>query len=209
MVAVMAAGAHAAEVDVPQGSRCAAKVDGAAFRQAMRQLAGGVCVITVGGDDGAGGATPGAQRTGLTATSVVSLSVDPAELVVSINQASSAWPMLLAARRFGVNVLTAAQAVVAQRFSGASGLRGAQRFADAPWQRTDDGVLLLADALVGFACTLERTWLHRSHALVVGRVNTITGAVQAPPHHAPAGPLLYWQGDYAGLAAVSAVAGSG
>lgn len=203
MVAVMDAGAHAVVADMPHGTSCADKVDAAAFRQAMRQLAGGVCVITAGSDDGAGGHAYAPQRTGLTATSVVSLSVDPAELVVSINQASSAWPVLLAARRFGVNVLTAAQAAVAQRFSGAGGLRGAQRFADAPWQRTDDGVWLLAGALAGFACTLERTWLHRSHALVVGRVIAITGAVQAPTHPDPAGPLLYWQGDYARLADVS------
>jgi flavin reductase (DIM6/NTAB) family NADH-FMN oxidoreductase RutF len=190
--------------DVPHGTSSAAKVEGAAFRQAMRQLAGGVCVITVSSDDGVGGHAHAPQRTGLTATSVVSLSVDPAELVVSINQASSAWPVLLEARRFGVNVLTAAQAVVAKRFSGAGGLSGAQRFADAPWQRTEDGVWLLAGALAGFACTLEHTWLHRSHALVVGRVNAITGAALAPKHRDPVGPLLYWQGDYARLADVSA-----
>lgn len=192
---------------VAQGASCGPQVDGAVFRQAMRQLAGGVCVITVGGDEGAGGDADAPQRTGLTATSVVSLSVDPAELLVSINQGSSTWPVLLAARRFGVNVLTAGQAAVAQRFSGIGGLFGAQRFADAAWQRTEDGVWLLAGALAGFSCTLERIWLHRSHALVVGRVSSITGVAQAsaptPGHRDSAGPLMYWQGDYARLADVS------
>ncbi len=198
MLALVAAGAHAAAAPMPQDDSCGPQVDGTVFRQAMRQLAGAVCVITVSGDAFA------QQRTGLTATSVVSLSVDPAELLVSINQASSTWPMVRTVRRFGVNVLSAGQADVAQRFSGAGGLSGAQRFADAPWQRTDDGVWLLAGALAGFACTLERSWLHRSHALVVGRVMTITGAAQAPApvpgHQTPPKPLLYWQGDYARLA---------
>ncbi len=188
---------------VAQSAFCSPKVDGAVFRQAMRQLAGGVCVITVGCEEAEQGDTCAPQRTGLTATSVVSLSVDPAELLVSINQSSSTWPMLLEARRFGVNVLTAGQAAVAQRFSGVGGLSGAQRFAGARWHRTDDGVWLLAGALAGFACTLERTWLHRSHALVVGRVSTITGSVRAPEattaQRDPARPLLYWQGDYARL----------
>ena len=76
---------------------CAPQVDGAVFRQAMRQLAGGVCVITVGGDEAEQGDIGASQRTGLTATSVVSLSVDPAELLVSINQGSSAWPGCTAA----------------------------------------------------------------------------------------------------------------
>jgi flavin reductase (DIM6/NTAB) family NADH-FMN oxidoreductase RutF len=144
--------------------------DARAFRQAMRCLAGGVCVITAcDGQDGG----DGLGRTGLTATSVVSLSVDPAELVVSVNQNSSTWPVLLAARRFGVNVLTTDQVDVAQQFAGVGGLRGSQRFAGARWQRTDDGVWLLADALAAFACTVEQMWVHRSHALVVGRVDVI------------------------------------
>ena len=62
------------------------------FRTAMRQLAGGVSVIT---------AAHGDERTGLTATSVVSISMDPAELLISVNQNSSSWPVIEKSGKFG------------------------------------------------------------------------------------------------------------
>src|ERR1700704_3488947 len=63
------------------------------FRSAMRHLAGGVSVITVGsGKDG----------TGMTVALVSSLSVDPPTLIVSINRGSSSWPLLARYGFFGV-----------------------------------------------------------------------------------------------------------
>ncbi len=53
------------------------------FRRAMRQLAGGVSIVTTGTKP---------HRTGFTATSVISLSVAPARLVVSVNRATSRSP---------------------------------------------------------------------------------------------------------------------
>ena len=50
------------------------------FRSAMRHLAGGVSVITVG---------RGKDITGMMVTSVSSLSVEPPALIVSINRESS------------------------------------------------------------------------------------------------------------------------
>lgn len=173
--------------------------DARAFRQAMRCLAGGVCVITA--SDGHEGGD-GLGRTGLTATSVMSLSVDPAELVVSVNQNSSTWPVLLAARRFGVNVLAADQVDVAQRFAGIDGLRGPQRYAGARWERTGEGVWLLTDALTAFACTVAQMWVHHSHALVVGRVDAITTA-RSTSGEATDRPLLYWHGAYGALTSAS------
>jgi Flavin reductase like domain len=55
------------------------------FRSAMRHLTGGVSVITAGRRE---------DFTGMTVTSVLSLSVDPPTLLVSINRGSSSWPLL-------------------------------------------------------------------------------------------------------------------
>ena len=54
------------------------------FRDAMRQLAGGVSIITVG---------RGKDITGMTVTSVSSLSVEPPTLIVSVNRQASSWPL--------------------------------------------------------------------------------------------------------------------
>jgi flavin reductase (DIM6/NTAB) family NADH-FMN oxidoreductase RutF len=79
------------------------------FRGAMRHLTGGVSVITAGRDD---------DIAGMTVTSVSSLSVDPPTLIVSINRGASSWPLLKRHGFFGVNILTADQLDVAERFSG-------------------------------------------------------------------------------------------
>ena len=67
-----------------------AAADGESFRAAMRQLAGGVCLITHG---------VGAERAGQTGTSVTSLSADPPSLIVCVSRGSSSYPGLAPHRR--------------------------------------------------------------------------------------------------------------
>ena len=80
----------------------------------MRHLAGGVSVITVG---------RGTDITGMIKTRPrLSLrSVDPPTLIVSINRESSSWPLLKRHGFFGVNILTADQLDIAERFNGQDG----------------------------------------------------------------------------------------
>lgn len=153
------------------------------FRGAMRQLAGGVSVITVGrGDD----------ISGMTVTSVASLALDPPSLVVSVNRASSSWPLLKRHGFFGVNILRADQLPVAERFDGRNGLKGADRFAGAKWIQLTSGVPLLSGALAAIDCEVEDVVERHSHALVIGRVLDLElGPVGAA--------LAYWQGDYVAL----------
>src|SRR6202158_1603850 len=116
------------------------------FRSAMRHLAGGVSVITVGRAQ---------DITGMTVTSVASLSVDPPTLIVSINRESSSWPLLGRYGCFGVNILTADQVDVAERFAGKGGLKGADRFTGAQWTTRVSGVPLLVGALSAIDCGAE------------------------------------------------------
>jgi flavin reductase (DIM6/NTAB) family NADH-FMN oxidoreductase RutF len=153
------------------------------FRAAMRQLTGGVSVITTGrGDD----------VSGMTVTSVASLSVDPASLIVSINRQSSSWPVLLRHRAFGVNVLSAEQQEVAERFAGRDGLKGRDRFAGAQWATLVSGVPLLVDALAAIDCEVEEIIERHSHGIVIGRVlqTRVSRNTSA---------LTYWQGRYVAI----------
>src|SRR5882757_6182424 len=108
------------------------------FRGAMRHLAGGVSVITAG---------RAKEITGMTVTSVSSLSVEPATLIVSINRESSSWPLLKRYGFFGVNILTADQLDIAERFTGKNSVKGVDRFQGAEWITRASGVPLLAGAL--------------------------------------------------------------
>jgi flavin reductase (DIM6/NTAB) family NADH-FMN oxidoreductase RutF len=150
------------------------------FRSAMRHLVGGVSVITVG---------RGSETSGMTVTSVSSLSVEPASLIVSVNRSASSWPILQRERVFGVNMLAADQLEVAERFAGKGGVKGAERFAGAEWRKRATGVPLLVGALAAFDCEVEDIIERHSHGIVIGRVLH----VDAGP---PAAALAYWQGDY-------------
>src|SRR5258708_11400012 len=150
------------------------------FRSAMRHLAGGVSVITVG---------RGNDITGMTVTSVSSLSVDPPTLIVSINRESSSWPLLKHHGFFGVNILNADQLDVAERFAGKDGVKGADRFAGAQWFTRISGVPLLADALAAIDCEVEDIVERHSHAIVIGRVKDMQLSSRTAA-------LAYWQGQY-------------
>jgi flavin reductase (DIM6/NTAB) family NADH-FMN oxidoreductase RutF len=153
------------------------------FRSAMRHLAGGVSVITVG---------RGADITGMTVTSVSSLSVEPPTLIVSINRESSCWPLLKRHGCFGVNILAADQLDIAERFSGKDGLKGADRFAGAQWTTRVSGVPLLVGALSAIDCEAEDIIERHSHAVVIGRVLDIQTAGRTAA-------LAYWQGRYVAI----------
>jgi flavin reductase (DIM6/NTAB) family NADH-FMN oxidoreductase RutF len=150
------------------------------FRQAMRDLAGGVAVITAG---------QGAGRTGMTATSVTSLSMDPPSVLVCVNRSSSTWRALSAEGRFAVNLLSALQRPVADRFSGRDGVKGAERYAAASWTTLTTGAPVLADALAALDCEVEEALERHSHAIVIGKVVTV--------HLGEAtDALAYWRGGY-------------
>jgi flavin reductase (DIM6/NTAB) family NADH-FMN oxidoreductase RutF len=153
------------------------------FRRAMRHLAGGVSVITVG---------RAKDITGMTVTSVSSLSVDPPTLIVSVNRESSSWRMLKRHGVFGVNILTADQADIAERFTSKSGLHGADRFAGAEWFTRGSGVPLLVGALAAIDCEVEDIVERHSHAVVIGRV--LDAQVSART-----AALAYWQGQYVAI----------
>ena len=153
------------------------------FRDAMRHLAGGVSVITVG---------RGKDITGMTVTSVSSLSVDPPSLIVSINRAASSWPLLKRLGFFGANILTADQLDVAERFAGKGGLAGAERFAGAQWTTGASGVPLLVGALAAIDCEVEDVVERHSHAIVIGRVRDVRLSSRTAA-------LAYWQGQYVAI----------
>ncbi|UFZ03688.1 flavin reductase family protein [Bradyrhizobium ontarionense] len=150
------------------------------FRSAMRQLVGGVSVITVGRGD---------EMTGMTVSSLSSLSVDPPSVIVSLNRNASSWPILQRELVFGASLLAADQLDVAERFAGKGGLRGAERFAGADWRRHVTGVPLLVGALATLDCEVEEIIERHSHGIVIGRVLNVEVSPQAAA-------LAYWHGSY-------------
>lgn len=165
---------------VPRDLMSEIPLSSADFRSAMRHLTAGVSIITAG---------RGRDITGMTVTSVTSLSVEPPTLLVSINRDASSFPLIRRYGAFGVNILNADQLDVAERFAGRGGLKGADRFAGGQWVTGVSGVPLLVGALAAFDCEVEEIVERHSHGIVIGRVRDIKNATRSAA-------LAYWQGRY-------------
>jgi len=157
-----------------------ADADEKTFREAMRQLASGVCVVTL---------CAGERRTGLTATSVSSLSAEPPTLLVCVNRASSSYAALAFSGVFAVNVLAADQREIAERFAAGSCLKAAERYQGGSWRALPSGVSCLADSIAVFDCEVDERIERHSHAIVIGRVRRVLLG-------AASGALIYWRGAY-------------
>jgi flavin reductase (DIM6/NTAB) family NADH-FMN oxidoreductase RutF len=150
------------------------------FRDAMRQLARSVSIVTFGASG---------DRAGFTATSVTPLSSDPPSLIVCIPLGS---PGLSAVRRsfaFGVSLLAADQQEYAERFAGLSGFQSSERDQGGPWRPLPSGVLCLGNSIAAFDCEIEDGIERHTHDILIGRVRRVfmgTGS----------GALIYWRGGY-------------
>jgi flavin reductase (DIM6/NTAB) family NADH-FMN oxidoreductase RutF len=158
----------------------AGEIDPGLFRDAMRELAGGVAVVTVG---------KGADITGFTATSVTSLSATPPRVLACVSLSSASWTALQKHPHFGVNVLRDADRPLADRFAGRHGLEGADRYGAGNWKPIVTGTPMLETALAVLDCDLDEVLPRYDHAIIIGRVR----AARVQPG---AFPLVYWMGDY-------------
>lgn len=160
-------------------SRIADSVEAPTLKDAMRLVAGGVCVVTAG---------DGEERTGLTVTSAASLSIDPPTMIICVNRNVSALPVIVRRRHFCVNVLSADHEPVADRFAGRGGLKGAARYGDAEWRPQATGALALQGAIATIDCEVEEMIERHSHVIVIGAARAVkTG---------PGEPLVYSRGRY-------------
>lgn len=152
-------------------------VTAADFKKVFRNYPAGVAVIT---------ADPGDGPVGLTATSVISVSVDPPLVAFSLTASSSATPALRRASTVVIHLLGAGQIDLARTFATS----GIDRFADrSTWHRLPTGEPYLPRAA---------TWLRGRivNQMVAG--GSVVMAVQALQTHAfvPDGvddepPLVY------------------
>ena len=174
--------ASVVEHSLARGPRPApvAEASESTFREAMRELARGVCVVTFGA---------GNDRTGFTATSVTSLSADPPSLLACIHRSSSSYDAVRRSLAFAVNLLSADQQEYAELFAGRSGLQGSERYQGGPWRPLPSGVLCLANSIAAFDCEIEDLIERHTHAILIGRVRHVFIG-------AGSGALVYWRGDY-------------
>lgn len=151
---------------------------GSRFKQALRGVASTVHIIT---------ASDGIRRHGMTATAVMSVTMDPPALVICLNKSTLLHDILSCARSFCVNVLDETQESLSTAFSG--GVPPAERFNRGSWSFDDGGIAYLEDAQSSIFCEKVAAMPYGTHSLFIGEVRSVRfGGRQAP--------LLYHNASY-------------
>jgi flavin reductase (DIM6/NTAB) family NADH-FMN oxidoreductase RutF len=131
------------------------------FLDAMAAAVTGVSVVTTDGPAG---------RLGLTVSAMTSVSADPPLLLVGLRRCSALASALLANSVFGVSVLGADQAMVADSFAGRPRHGEPYDFDATGWDLGASGVPLLRDAASRFECRVSGHLEAGTHTLVLGAV---------------------------------------
>ena len=144
-----------------------------ALRSTLGMFATGVTVITT---------LKGGQVHGMTANAFMSVSLDPALVLVSIDRRTKMCGLLYEGSRYGVSVLCETQSELSDRFAGRAVNSAEPRFdvvRDTP---------LVDGALAHFVARVERSYWGGDHSLFLGRV-------EYARQHSGA-PLLFHGGHY-------------
>jgi flavin reductase (DIM6/NTAB) family NADH-FMN oxidoreductase RutF len=132
------------------------------LRAAMRRFPAGVALVTVAVDG---------QRFGITVGSLVSLSLEPALVGISIGLQSSIYTPLSRAGRFAVNILSADQVALAQHFAR-SGLPPLVAWSGVALRDSPLPEPLVEGALAWLACTTVARHDAGDHTIFVGAVDS-------------------------------------
>lgn len=155
--------------------------DPALQRRIMGSFATGVTVVT----------TSGQPPTGLTANSVTSLSLTPPLVLFAVDRKAGSHQAFHQTRCFAVNILTAAQQPVSNRFA----TPGPKDFSDLSIRTAETGAPILADCLAWVDCRLVYVLPGGDHDIFVGEI--VAG------EYLGGDPLLYFAGKYRTVAPLS------
>ncbi|ARF79157.1 reductase [Kitasatospora aureofaciens] len=154
------------------------------FRAALSQLAAGVSLVTVHDEEDG-------EDVGMTATSFLSVSLDPPLVLISVREDSRMDEVLSRNDTWAVSVLAEGQKTLGSRFAMKGRLSDRLLFAETPHRRgAHTGAPLVEGALATVECRTEQRIPAGDHLLLVGRV--LEATVPAPGGR----PLLYFRGGY-------------
>ena len=146
----------------------------------FRKLAGhwltGVSVVTTLDQNG--------QPVGMTMSAVTSLSLEPAQFLICVDNRAKTLAAISSSRSFCINYLREDQEAVAVAFARS----GENKFASFPFHAGLGGAPVLEGTVAFVECTLEAIYPGGDHAIIVG--NAVHGEAFGGD------PLGYHRGNY-------------
>jgi flavin reductase (DIM6/NTAB) family NADH-FMN oxidoreductase RutF len=152
------------------------------FKKALQLWASGVTVVTTNSQKF------GVQ--GMTVTAFSSVSVNPPQILVCINDSADTGAGIQESQCFAVNILNSDQQDLSNQFAGGSSQQ--QRFQDTDWQAGVTGAPILNDSLMSLDCKVVEKVRAGTHWIIIGEVQDRVCRSGEP--------LLYYCGAYRQLA---------
>jgi flavin reductase (DIM6/NTAB) family NADH-FMN oxidoreductase RutF len=157
------------------------------FRSLMGHFTTGVTVVTT---------VEGGVNYGMTVNAFCSVSLDPCLVLISLRRASATCEVIRRTGTFAVNILTAEQGTLAERFARHE-LDAGQRFAGLSFETCITGAPLFPDALAYLECRMVAEHPGGDHVLLIGEVVGLEYGAEA--NGAAMSPLVFYRSAYATL----------
>ena len=150
------------------------KIDGKRLRQVAGAFATGVTVIAIEKTDG--------SIHGMTASSFVSVSLDPPLVSFCVQLEGSICPLLKVGETVGISILEATQKDISNQFAGIN-----KEEIEVPLTKTTTGGVIVNKALAWYSTTIHQILPAGDHLLVLCEVKDLDRAEDGQP-------LIYWSG---------------
>ncbi len=131
------------------------------FKDALKLWASGISVVTANSSKG---------EQGMTATSFTSVSMDPPQILVCINETAETGTAILESKKFAVNILTTDQEQVSNQFAGGSSME--ERFANTAWYEGELGQPVFENCLASLECTVVQQVKAGTHWVIIGEIQS-------------------------------------
>lgn len=148
------------------------------FKKAMQLWASGVTVVTTHSEK--------LGLKGMTVTAFSSVSVNPPQILVCINESADTGEGIQESQHFAVNILNSTQQDVSNQFAGSSSQQ--QRFENTPWTKGITGAPILNNSLMSLECKVIEKIHAGTHWIIIGEVQDSVCREGKP--------LLYYRGAY-------------
>jgi flavin reductase (DIM6/NTAB) family NADH-FMN oxidoreductase RutF len=152
------------------------------FKKALQLWASGIAVVTSQSEK--------YGLRGMTVTAFSSVSAEPPQILVCLNQSADTGENIDQNQRFAVNILSANQQDVSNNFSGGSSQE--KRFANVAWHSGATGMPILDESLMSLECKVVDKVRAGTHWVMIGEVQAVSCRSGEP--------LLYFRSNYRELA---------
>ena len=157
-------------------------IDQSHFRKTLGHFPTGVVIVA---------ADTAAGRVGLTLQSFMSLSLDPALILLSVAKTSTSWPRIAARGTFAVSILAEHQSMIARQFArnGVDKFAGVTTVAGRVY-----GNPVIAGSIAWLECELHSVHSGGDHDIVVAQVRDLD--VTAETQGEAQKPLVFCQASF-------------